>query len=53
MEACGQPRTHSLWATGGQETDHMEGRSFMQDDLEKMVENFVLTRDVSLRNTVP
>lgn len=44
----GSPGPHSLWAIGGQETDHRQGRSFMQDYLEEMVENHVLTRVVSL-----
>lgn len=41
-----------MWAAHvgyrGQETDYMQRRYFMQDDLEKMVGNHVLTGDVSL-----
>lgn len=41
-----------MWAAHvgyrGQETDYMQRRYFMQDDLGKMVGNHVLTGDVSL-----
>lgn len=49
----GSPGPRSLWARGGQETDHLQGRSLMQDDLEKKAENHVFTGGVSLWNTVP
>lgn len=32
-------------------SDHIQGRSFMQDDLEEISENHVLTGDVSLWNS--
>lgn len=38
----------SLLARGEQESDHMQGRSFMQNDLEEISENHVLTGEVSL-----
>lgn len=41
----------SVWARGEQETDHIQGRSLMQDDFEEMSENHVLTGDVSLWNS--